>query len=342
MNLTKTSKAIELLIESEKAKEALVEAFSQNEISDESKSHLLSMKEIVYFCEQKKRDISLVEMVISSLLENKKLVTEDVMQVLAILTDCQTVMRDFVTGKLHLNGPHSSKFTEYYSVISEHVMKEESIERTKRKELVKQQIFSISGLYIEKLAQVMQIKFGKKGFTYSSVWQYVNELSAEKEIITVGGPQGAYRYCFPNLSNVADRTRFYHKVQGYDGTIEKKVTDRFNLDRARKYWDIFLTNGVSIPILLVVDFGMLHNVEKCQIRLYGDYEPFQYFVQKEHVTTEDPSLNYDIYKARKIDRIVNGDEEEIWFDKEKADLSQYPLQIEEGAATYDRLPSSNS
>ena len=337
MDLVRIGRARDLLMKSEKAKKVLMDTFGQGTVTENTKASLQLIKEIVVFCEREDAEITLVEGIISFFLRNKKPATEDVMRILDILGECQLDLKNYIIEKMYLSGPKSREFTEYYTAISEYVKKREKSTREKRKELVRQQIFQTPGLYITLLVDILQQQFKEDGFSFSSILQYINELSQERKVITIGGPQGRERYCFPDSRTIEDMSRFYHRLFAKRGIVEERVTDRFVL--TSKFRDIFLVNHVEKPLLLLVDYGKLHHIEGNMIVSYGDLEPFEYLVNVEGFTPKDHSLNLDILRARKVDRLVDGREEVVWVDRKRADLFSYSSP--ERAATYSSVPSMN-
>lgn len=321
MDLMKVGKARSFLIESGKIKETLIDAFDKGGATNAMGKLLLSMQEIANFCERDEAEIVLIREITSSLLGNIKPTPRDIREVLDILSECQSDLKNFIVEKMRLSAPKSEKFYEYYSAISKYAKMKEESTKERKKELILQQIFQTPGLYVTLLSNgLRKQQFGEEfGFSVSSVWQYVNELSNEKKIITVGGPQGRYRYCFPHPSMIKDRTKYYHEIFPYEGIVQEKVTYKFIQTKVKRFKDIFVVNGVERPILLIVDFGKLHNIEKNMIKGYGDLESFGY-LKNEGFTPLDKEFSMDILRARKVARMINGHEEELWFDKEMANL----------------------
>ncbi|MBU7026154.1 MAG: hypothetical protein HXS48_04355 [Theionarchaea archaeon] len=136
MDLIKIGKASDLLMESEKAKEALIDAFGQGTVADDIRDNLLLIQEIAEFCEREKMEIALVEGVISSLQRDRKPATEDVMKILDMLSECQRDLKNYINEKAHLSSPKSKEFNEYYSAISEYVRMKEESTRKQRKEFL--------------------------------------------------------------------------------------------------------------------------------------------------------------------------------------------------------------
>jgi hypothetical protein len=320
MDLLKLEKARNFLMKSEKAEKAFIDVLTQRKLPEELKNKLIFIQELVIFCERDEVEINLVDAVISSLLRNKNPATKDVMKFLEILNECQNELKRFIIEKTHLYAPKTKKFIEYYTAILKYIEMKGKSKKEERKELVREQIFQRPGLYIAFLAEIMQNEFGEEGFSISNIRHYVNELSFEKKIITVGGPQGRYRYCFPNLNLIQDRTEFYHTISALEGIVEEKITDKFIQKGRGKFRDIFYVNGTSNPFLLLVDFGKLFNIERKLIISYGEFEPFNYLTETENIAPKDHALNVDVLRARKVAQVVDGREEEVWADTRKANI----------------------
>ena len=126
MDLMKIGKASNLLMESEKAKEALIEAFGQRTVTDNTRNHLLLIQEIVVFCEREEMEITLVEGIISSLTRGVKPAAEDLRRILNMLSECQCDLKDYIIEKSHISAPKSEEFNEYYSAITEYVKRKEN------------------------------------------------------------------------------------------------------------------------------------------------------------------------------------------------------------------------
>lgn len=137
MDLIKIGKASDLLMESEKAKEALIDVFGRETMTDDRRHQLSLIQELVEFCEREETEITLAEGIVSSLLENRKPATEDVIRVLNVLSECQRDLKDYIIEKAHLSAPESKELNEYYSAISEHVRMKEENTREQRKERVR-------------------------------------------------------------------------------------------------------------------------------------------------------------------------------------------------------------
>lgn len=128
MDFMKIGKARNLLIESEKAKEALINALRQDTITKSMKNKLLLINEIISFCERDEMDIDFVEAFISSLLEGRP-ATDDVMKIFQIMSECQSNLEDYISESIHPSIRGSEEFKDYCSAITEYMR-----ERQKTKE----------------------------------------------------------------------------------------------------------------------------------------------------------------------------------------------------------------
>ncbi|MGD2248483.1 MAG: hypothetical protein PVF58_08750, partial [Candidatus Methanofastidiosia archaeon] len=245
-------------------------------------------------------------------------------KVIEMLSECQRDLKNFVQENINPSIRNSKEFTEHYSAIAKYIKEKEENIKEKRKEQIQNQIVETPGLYIKVLTEVLNDKFGKEGFSYSTVLKYLNQLSIERKIITIGGPQGRVKYCFPHPSTIKDRSRYYNRIFGYQGIVEEKITDKFLQESVRKFRDIFLVNHVDQPILLLVDFGKLKNVEGNLIKSFGDLKPFEYLIEQEGFTAQDQVLSIDVLKASLVARMVDGEERHLWLDKKKADFFPIP------------------
>lgn len=338
MDLVKVGQARDLLMKSERAKKALIDAFGRGSVASDVRSSLQLIADIAAFCEREEMELLLIDNVISSLMKEMKPSTEDIMKIFDILSQCQQDLKDYIIEKMHLSEPKSGEFVDYYEAISDFVRRKGKNEREIRKKWVADQVFQTPGVYVTLLAEILENKHGEVGFSVSSVLQYVNELFRERKVITIGGPQGRERYCFPHPSTIEDRSQFYHRLYATRGIVEEKVTNKFTL--SKKFRDIFLINGVEKQLLLVVDYGKLRNIERHLILSYGDLEPFEYLVKVEGFAPRDQSLNMDILRARKVDRIVNGHEEQVWVDEKRAD--PYACSSVADVTAYSSVPSPNT
>ncbi|MGC1119865.1 MAG: hypothetical protein WBA22_02125 [Candidatus Methanofastidiosia archaeon] len=129
MDLMKIGQARDLLMKSEKAKKALIDAFGQGTVTNDTCASLQLIVDTVVFCECDEMELLLVESVISSLSKEMRPPTEDVMKILDILSECQHDLKDYIVEKMYLSEPKSEEFYNYYDALSSFVGKREKTER---------------------------------------------------------------------------------------------------------------------------------------------------------------------------------------------------------------------
>lgn len=124
---------------------------------------------------------------------------------------------------------------------------------TRRRQVVRDIIYRHPGLYIAEVAHLYQRAIGIEAH-YSTVKKYVDELVSSREIVTIGGPQGVLRHCFPNPHNLVDWTAYHYRPFALKGTIDRRLT--FDFEQSRGPWrEVFLLNHQSPPTLLSLKFG---------------------------------------------------------------------------------------
>lgn len=108
-------------------------------------------------------------------------------------------------------------------------------------------------------------EFGIK-VSLSSVRAYAHELKERKRATIWGGPQGREYHIYPNLADLATRARHYGKHSFFEGTIETRITDKFNikLQNFNRSMELFIIDGYIKPkMILTVDMkGFDRNFEK--------------------------------------------------------------------------------
>ncbi len=308
----------------ETAKESLFDAIKEEQISKDTKRKLESLKELVHFCDRDEEDSGLVYFVISKLMDKKPPLSKDMTKTLEILESCKRDIVSFISEEFGLGVPISplrkDEFEKYVSDLQTIVGEEIEASKEQRKKLTQDFVFDHPGLYVDFLTDQLQNMFGEKGFSYSNVLNYVNELTNDEWLTTIGGPQGAYRYCFPNAKKVKEPSKYYGRPFAIEGVIKREVTSSFDLTMANKFQDIYLVNVAENPgnFLLVVNYGALGPSKAITIKSYGDLEPFDYLVSEKRifpVDTEKTELErHDVLLAKKVAEIVDGKEKEMWTD----------------------------
>jgi len=285
----------------------------------ELKKFTSSLIEILSFCEVDISEVELVDAVIKELIENPTNVSPiDLNNVYEITNTCKMDLKKYVKEQTIDKFVESERerFSRYVDELKKHVLGKVQLDKEGKKEEIRKHIYSFPGHYIRSL----YIYFNKKysGISYSAVWNYINELEREGRIITIGGPQGRYRYCFPNPKMVENRAIYYGKCFGVNGVIEEAILNKFRTPELKgPFYNIYLVNSNIKPILLALPYGIGMLELDIPIKAYGELEPYSY-LEKLGYLIEDESLRLDILFGWKVAAVSDGKEIEIWLDEEKA------------------------
>jgi hypothetical protein len=134
------------------------------------------------------------------------------------------------------------------------------------------------------------------------------------EILTIGGPGGHPRYCFPNPARVS-RRRYYGKSFPVDGLVVNLVEDPGVIRWRGSFFDFYKVNGTSEPTILATRFGCTALSPKQHIRAFGILESFAN--ASKLVGIEKPSADLrakTVLFARKVATVTGDLEQELMFD----------------------------
>jgi len=277
-----------------------------------------NLPEILSFCEVDRSEAELVDAVIKELMENPANVSPiDLNNVYEIINTIKTELKKFVEEKTVEKFVESEKerFSEYVDELKRHIFGEFQLDKERKKEEIMKLIYTSPGHYIKSLYVYLNKKY--VGISYSAVWNYINELEREEKIITIGGPQGRYRYCFPNPKMIENRAVYYGKCFGIGGVIEGMVLEKFRTPVLKgPFYSVYLVNSDIQPILLAIPYSVSMDT-KISIKAYGELEPYDYF-EKLGYLVEDRNLKLDVLFGWKVEALIDGEEIEIWLDEERA------------------------
>ncbi len=278
-----------------------------------------NLPEILSFCELDRSEAELVDAVIRELMENPANVSSiDLNNVYEIINICKMELKEYAREQTVERFVESEKerFSEYVNELKRHIFEEFQLDKERKKEEIMKLIYTSPGHYIKSLYVYLNKKY--VGISYSAVWNYINELEREEKIITIGGPQGRYRYCFPNPKMIENRAVYYGKCFGINGVVEETILDRFKTPELRgPFYNIYLVNSSIKPILLVLPYGIGTLQLDIPIKAYGELEPYSY-LEKLGYLVEGENLRLDILFGWKVAAVSDGEEIEIWLDEEKA------------------------
>jgi len=277
------------------------------------------LPEILSFCELNRSEVEFVDAVIRELIENPANVSPiDLNNVYEIINICKVELKKYAIDQTTERFVESERerFSEYVEELRRHIFGDFQLDKERKKEEILKLIYTSPGHYIKSLYTYLNKKY--VGVSYSAVWNYINELEREEKIITIGGPQGRYRYCFPNPKLIENRAVYYGKCFGINGVVEETILDRFRTPELRgPFYNIYLVNSNIKSILLALPYGIGMLQSDTPIKAYGELEPYSY-LEKLGYLVEDKNLRLDILFGWKVAAVSDGREIEIWLDEEKA------------------------
>lgn len=305
--------------------EALIDVIRSNRITKSERSRISELYDLLRFCEREDKELDLVTVLIDEMKANRMVSSKDIVKLTNIIHECKNELTSFVDEAFEEELARSMvperEFTEYFAMLKNYVTEEISLDKEIKKKEVRRIIYNYPGHYIQSLYRYLQKKFSGEGFAYTTVLNYVNELVDEEEIITIGGPQGKFRYCFPNPKKITDRANYYNKYFGIIGTVKEKVTRSFSGSGwQRKYYNFYVINHSLVPeYILAVNFkAHIPQNSELTIRAYGDLEPFSYLEEKEGYILKNGLEEMDVLFARRVAKVIKNREEEVWSEPGKA------------------------
>lgn len=191
---------------------------------------------------------------------------------------------------------------------------EELHARGRRHELIVETIRKRPGLYITEFYKYLR-RLRAVRVTYATVWNDVQFLEEQRLLMTVGGPQGNPRYCFPHPDSIEDRRAYYSRYYCAEGVLEDQLTDRFELKR--QFLDVFLLNSEIRPVFLVTKYGAIRRqMLGARIRTFGRLHGFDFLRAHELLEPVVPINPCDTLSAFSVAKVSNGKEETLWYDEE--------------------------
>lgn len=205
-------------------------------------------------------------------------------------------------------------YDQLYELILQEGPKIAKRQRDRRKELVLETIEKRPGLYIAELYQLLS-RLRAIRVTYPTLWSDIRILEKETRMITVGGPQGSPRYCFPHPRIIEDRRLYYNGYYCTEGVIEEQLTYKF--EPTRRLVDLYLVNSESRPLIMVLEFGIAkEDLMGSHIKTFGKLHRFDFLRENEGLRPKEPVESHDILRSLSLVRIFEQRvEHPVWFDE---------------------------
>lgn len=134
----------------------------------------------------------------------------------------------------------------------------------------------------------------------ASIRSYAKILEERKRAIIWGGPQGREYHIYPNIADLATREEYYGQKSLFVGSIENRITERFNINfNNLKYnKELFILNGSIIPeMVLAVDMdAFVRNLAKFSrppfaVKAFGELKKSTDFEENGYETTLEEELD---------------------------------------------------
>jgi len=271
------------------------------------------LPEILTFCNIEPRDIEFVQTTLEDFLDDpSSVIPRDLKEAQEIIEHCKKELRKF-TEELSRNWLiDDEKLEKYVDELEKYIFGNKYIKKKKIKEEILKIIYHDPGHYLSSLQKYLTKKFRK--ISYSTVRYYVNYLEKQKKIITIGGPQGRYRYCFPNPELVDNRSVYYGKYFGIRGKILELISDTHKITVSGlkgMLLDIYVVNSNIQPIFLALPFGVVSELEKgALIESYGKIESYSKLKNIGYIV--DKNMEFDVLFGFKVAEIIDNKKVDLW------------------------------
>ncbi len=187
-----------------------------------------------------KEERALLEQVAHANLQGERASLEDLDEVLFALERAEQEMRGYLVHRV-------GGTDEVVAAVLAEFAPQHAETRDERLHEVLRLIYAKPGLYLRKLHRQLQAE-AKLELSYEAVRQYVRELEARDEVVTIGDHQGIPRYCFPHPSKI-DRNNFLGRLYPLEGAVEQDVTALF---QPKVFFvSVYLVNHHMAPVLVV-------------------------------------------------------------------------------------------
>lgn len=113
-------------------------------------------------------------------------------------------------------------------------------------------IWNNYGLTTTKAVELFKDEFDQD-ISSGTVRSYAKILKQRKRVIIWGGPQGREYHIYPDVANLATRKRYYGRELLFEGAIEERITERFEIDFSTLNFnkEIFILNGNIKPKMMM-------------------------------------------------------------------------------------------
>lgn len=282
-------------------------------------------------CDRPESEIELVETVLDELEADGVLSPDMAMQIDEVLLECRSDLKLYIDEYYHLSVP----IQEQYAQTRERLvrsMKERLHEsrfqaKSRRIETTMNIIREKPGFYIKEVYDWFN-RVASEDLSYGTIWGYVHDLREANRILTIGGPQGSPKYCFPHAREVDNRARYYDLPFGLEAAVGEDVSESFIPVSSGQFKDFLILEPPELePVILVVASGALGELEEGEtLRTFGKLWKFEYLHPRAgfaYTNGRDLS-DLDLLLGLKVAKVLGREERELWVDRDAlADRSLY-------------------
>ncbi len=195
-------------------------------------------------------------------------------------------------------------------------------DREKRHRLLVEVLERRPGLYVAELYKEL-LALQRVQVTYTTIWSDVKSLEGH-ELITIGGPQGTPRYCFPHPRIVRNRRAYYGSFLAIEGVVQERITNLFA--PTKSFVDLFLVNSSVKPLILVTKLGVTQkDILGARVKTFGKLHDFGYLQKEQRLRPVERVESHDVLRVFTLTQLRNDTEELVWHDAEAFEgLSLYP------------------
>ncbi|AEA47881.1 hypothetical protein [Archaeoglobus veneficus] len=280
---------------------------------------------ILEFCDKPISEIELASVVLEGLMRDPESVEEeDVQSLLQLIHECKLDLELFIEHHTHTDFVSSvvprEEYEKYLAGLESFLGI--STERVNLRDRILEIIYEYPGNYIKSIHNFISKRVIE--VSYTTVWKYVNELEELGKILTIGGPQGNLRYCFPNPKEVRNRKEYYGKYFGIQGVIKERITDYFTTSyKSQSFYDFYIVNSDVVPeIILTVGYGTRIKLgSKVEIKAYGLIQSIEYLKESEGYIPKTDFDDLDVLLGWRV-TLAENEREVLWADVYNEELKQ--------------------
>lgn len=253
------------LKEFERLSVELLEAWRGTEVLDTELEQALDAIEGCGLGEPEQRQL---ELVIENLSTGGDVTTKNMQSALEVVAEAKSNLNEALRLRYRDVSP-DDELKELSESIQEEITEREP--RADRLNFIASTVRSNPGLFIKEVWRVYASQRANP-VEYGTIHKDIDRLEADGRILTLGGPQGRNRYCYPNPQDLDDWSPYYYQPFLVEGTVEEFLTPSYDPIRAPMK-DVFLLNSQVRPTLLLTDLEEFDPPDQRPIRCRGQLFP---------------------------------------------------------------------